>query len=169
MLKPDETSIYVKDVGEYTLSMKALVELLEVLTEKGKPFRFQASGFSMFPFVRNLDEITVSPLPSGCPKVGDVVAFVKPATEKLVVHRVIGMIGDNYLIRGDNAPKPDGLIPRDNILGYVTRVDRNERRVAIGTGPERLLIAFMSRKDVLASVLFLAYKMVQPFIRRTKA
>lgn len=168
MSKPDETSIYVKEGGECTLSMKTLVELLDVLTKKGKPFRFQALGFSMFPFIWNLDDITVSPLPSGGPRVGDVVAFINPATEKLVVHRVIGMNKDSYLIRGDNAPKPDGLIPRESILGYVSKVDRDGRRVTIGSGPERFLIAFMSRKEVLVPVLFLAYKMVRPFIRGTK-
>jgi hypothetical protein len=166
--KPDETSIYVKEGGECTLSMKTLVELLDVLTKKGKPFRFQAPGFSMFPFIRNLDDITVSPLPSGGPRVGDVVAFINPATGKLVVHRVIGTNGDGYLIRGDNSPEPDGLIPRDNILGYVSRVDRNGRKVTIGSGPERFLIALMSRKEVLVPVLFLAYKMIRPFIKRTE-
>ena len=111
MSGPEKTVDFVKYGGEETLSMKVLVELLSAVTEKGKPFRFQVHGSSMYPCIKDLDIITISPLSSGHPRMGDVVAFISPGTEKLVVHRVVGWKENKFLIRGDNAPKSDGQIP----------------------------------------------------------
>jgi hypothetical protein len=165
---PEKASGFAINCGEDTLSMAALIELLRAVTEKGKPFRFQATGFSMYPFIRNLDTITVSPLPAGgrC-RLGDVVAFLKPGTEKLAVHRVIRKKGDCYLIRGDNTPEPDGLISAARMLGYVTNVERGGRQIRVGLGPERAVIACLSRKDLIRPSLFLACRLARPFIRRT--
>ena len=54
--------------------MAALVDLLQAVTERGIAFRVQAPGFSMYPFIRNMDTITISPLPAVGPRTGDVVA-----------------------------------------------------------------------------------------------
>ena len=140
---------FVVDGGEDNLSMKALVELLSAVTEKGKSFRFRASGMSMYPFIRNKDVVTISPLPTGSPKIGDVVAFLLPETRKLVIHRVIDKRNGCYIIKGDNAPKPDGLIPSENVIGLLTNVERNGRKVVLGLGTERRLIATLARNDLL--------------------
>lgn len=165
---PEEASVFIIDGGEGTLTMKILVELLQAVTEKGKPFRVRAFGFSMHPFIRNRDIITISPLPSGRPRLGDVAAFLQPVTGKLVVHRVIGFKGDHCLIRGDNVVESDGLIPCPNIQGYVTCVERDGKEIWWGSGPERYLIALMSQKGLLRRTLFLAYRLVNPIIRRRK-
>ncbi|MEI6102810.1 MAG: GNAT family N-acetyltransferase [Methanothrix sp.] len=143
---------FVIDGGEDNLSMKALVELLSAVTEKGKSFRFRAAGISMIPFIKNMDVITVSPMPSGRPVVGDVVAFLLPETEKLAVHRIIDKRNDSYIIKGDNVPEPDGLIPSQNVIGLVTKVERNGHRVLLGLGTERQLIALLARHDLLKCI-----------------
>lgn len=168
-MKPEEKSGFIRDVGEDNLSMEALVELLKAVTEKGKPFRVQALGFSMYPFIKNKDYITISPLSSGHPRLGDVVAFIQPGTEKLVVHRVIESKGEHYLIKGDNTPAPDGLIPKTNVLGYVTTVDKDGRLIRFGSGFERVFIALLSRKNLLRPTLHLTYRLFGTVIRRIKA
>lgn len=117
---------------EGTLSMPVLVGLLRAVLDKGKPFRFQATGGSMSPFVRDGDVITVSPLSDIPPRLGDVVAFIRPESGKLVVHRVVGKRDGSYLIKGDSAPDCADVIPRANILGRVTRVERDGKRVYLG-------------------------------------
>ncbi|WP_396654711.1 S26 family signal peptidase [Methanosarcina baikalica] len=146
--------------------MKVLVELLRAVTENGKLFRFQAPGFSMYPFIRNCDTIIISPLSFGRPRLGDVVAFIRPGTGKLVIHRVVENKGGCYLIKGDNTSEPDGLILNSNILGYVTKVERNGKKISLGLGLERLLIAYMSRKSILLPSLSLACYLIRPFLRR---
>jgi hypothetical protein len=100
----------------------------------------------MAPFIRDGDVITVSPFGRGRPGVGDVVAFVRPGYGHLVVHRVVARCGPDAFIRGDAAAEAtDGVIPAENLLGRVTRVERDGHGVWLGLGPERHAIAWLSR------------------------
>jgi hypothetical protein len=167
-LRSDEASLFVRDGGMGKLSGKAMVALLRAVTENGKPFRFKASGFSMYPFIRNQDILTISPLPPGYPRFGNVVAFLHPETGKLVVHRVVGRMGDSYLTKGDNSSELDGLISESSILGYVTNVEREGRSISLCLGPERALIAFLSHKNLLCPALHLSCGLLCPLLRRIK-
>jgi hypothetical protein len=136
-----------------SLSGKALIELMQAVHAKGLPFRFNAGGHSMAPFIRDGDVICVSPLVSRAPGAGDVVAFIHPETKLPCMHRVLSVRGGRFLIQGDNMPeKPDGMIQREAIFGRVTRIERAGRRVSLGLGPERLLIAYLSRCGGLAAI-----------------
>lgn len=85
--------------------------------------------------------------------VGDVVAFIHPETQLLCLHRVLSVHGDSFFIQGDNMPeKPDGMIPRESIVGRVTGIERAGRRVRLGLGPERLLLAMLSRCGGMAVI-----------------
>lgn len=106
-----------------------MIDLLLAVHEKGAVFRFRASGESMFPTIRNGDIITVSS-PDGVHAVpGDIVAFRTPLGGKLAVHRVTGVRSGSFLIKGDNSLEPDGTIPRSDILGLVTRIERGGRPI----------------------------------------
>jgi len=112
----------------------------------------------MSPFIRDGDVVTVSPCPRDTMGLGDVVAFVQPCSGRLAVHRVVGRGRDSWRIRGDNTPEADGWIGHDDILGRVTRVERAGKRVRLGLGPERVLIALFSRRGWL-----------QPGLRRVRS
>lgn len=160
--------IFARDGGVGTLSGKTLIELLRAVTENGKPFRFEAAGFSMHPFIRNLDILTISPLPPGHLRSGMVIAFLHPESGRLVVHRVVGRKGGYYLIKGDNSPESDGMISEKNIFGYVTKVERGDRSISLCFGPERALIAFLSHKNLLCPALHLFCCLLGPIIRRIR-
>ena len=164
----DESLRYVTDGGESRLSMAALVDLLKAVTERGIAFRVQAPGFSMYPFIRNMDTITISPFPAAGPRTGDVVAFIKPGTCCLVVHRVIAVTKQGYLIRGDNTLEPDGLLQRSSILGQVTRVERDGRTVFFGGGQEKSVIAFLSRRGFISPSVHMTYRLISPVFRRIR-
>ena len=152
--------------GELSLSCPALVELIGAVLSKGAQFKFQAKGFSMSPFIRDGDVISVSPLNGFSPRFGDVVAFIHPDTNKLGIHRVVGKKGDSYLIRGDSGLEIDGLIPKSEILGYVTRVERCRKRVFIGLGPERLLIAFLTSRGIALPFWYPVWRFIRHIISR---
>jgi len=141
-----KSSLFVRKGGELSLSGPALVELLRAVLDKGKPFRFRAKGSSMSPFVKDGDIITVSPLTGDLPRLGEVVAYISAETGRLIVHRVIGKRGECCLIRGDSAGEKQEWVAEAYILGRVTRVERNGKMVSLGLGPERRLIAFLSRR-----------------------
>jgi signal peptidase I len=161
-LRRKGSSEYIRYGGEDILYMEALVEILKAVIEKGKSFRIQAFGFSMYPFIRNNDYITISPLAPAQPKLGDIVAYIQPGTKRLTVHRIVDNKGDFFLIKGDNNTRPDGLIPKSNILGYVTKVERNGRIVWLGSRIEKIFIAFTSRKKLLRLTLNLAFRFIDP-------
>lgn len=99
----------------------------------------------MFPFVRDGDAIIVSPLSGASLRLGDVVAFVRPETGTLVVHRAVGRCGRAWRFQGDNAAENDGLIPEADVLGRVTRITRGGTPISFGLGLERVLIAWLVR------------------------
>ena len=140
---------------EISLSGTSFIDLLKATLNKKASFRFQANGFSMSPFIKDGDVITISPLINGSIGIGKPVAFIHFQTGKLVVHRVVGRYGNNYLIKGDRSTEADGLIPRKNILGIVTRVEREDRAIQLGMGPERFIIAFLSKVRFLSLIFWI--------------
>ena len=141
----------------------------------------------MTPFIRDGDVITIAPVqPSNrgphvttsspvlpgaksggmtC-GIGQVVAFVSPVNQRLVVHRIIGRHESRFLIQGDSLTGlvVDTVRP-DDILGRVVRVERSRKRVWLGLGPERHLIAALSRAGLLLPILLRAGMLVR-FLRK---
>ena len=159
MVNPPKTPSGIRlDEKRLSVPGPALTEILRATLAQGVPFRFRAKGFSMEPLIRDDDVITVSPLADSSPGPGDVVAFIQGNAERLLVHRVIRTRGSSYVIKGDNSAGADGLIPGANILGWVKSVERNNQRVLLGFGPERVLIAFLSRMGWMVPLVHLASK-----------
>lgn len=118
---------------------------------RGIPFKFQARGSSMMPFIRDGDVITIAPLQRGGAGLGTIVAFTRPGNGILVVHRIVDISENLFFINGDNYPQnPDGWVPFENLLGRVVEVNRNGRRIWLGLGVERYLIAYLSRRNWLS-------------------
>jgi signal peptidase I len=144
---------------ENCLSNEILSELLQATIKKNKFFRFKAIGFSMCPFIKDGDVITISPLiKEATINLGKVVAFIHSLTKKLVIYRIVGRKGDSYIIKADNIFKLDGLVNLDSILGYVSRVERNGKQVIWGLGPECYIIALLSRTILVFPMLLLLWK-----------
>jgi hypothetical protein len=165
----DQSQEFVQRSEEATIPNAALVDLLRAVLERGEPFWFEAPGFSMSPFIRDGDTITVAPLAGAPPGRGDVVAFLRPGSGKLVVHRVVGRRGGLFLVRGDNGGDEIDLAPAADILGRVTGVQRGGLPVRLGLGPERRLIAALSRRGLLQPVLRLLWPPLRPIVRRVRS
>ncbi len=142
-------SQYVFQGGELSLSDLGQLELLLAMMESGVALRTTARGFSMQPFIRDKDVLTISPIKEMQPSLGDVVAFKKPSTGKLAIHRIIGRTDDGWLIRGDNCPDSDGVVATENIIGRVCRVERQGMEAHRGIGKAGELIAILNRGKAL--------------------
>jgi hypothetical protein len=138
---------------ELSLSGQALTELLKSVLAKRMCCRFRVKGFSMSPFIRDGDVVTVAPLGSGGLGLGDMVVFLSVRGGGPVIHRVIGKCDGSYLLKGDNLPEPDGKVPPANILGYIKTVERSGKRISVGLGPEKALIALLTRTGLLSPML----------------
>lgn len=149
---------------EFSLSGTGLAELLKATLSKDASFRFKVQGFSMSPFIKDSDVVTVSPFSDSSTCFGRAVAFLHPKTEKLAIHRIVGKRSDTYIIKGDNAFTIDGLVSKENILGYVAKVERDENQVHLGLGIERFLIAFLSSTRILPIFLRICRYIKRVFI-----
>jgi hypothetical protein len=156
--------LFTKKGEELSLSSQQLEKIMRGVFDKGASFRFKGKGFSMSPFIRDGDVLTIAPLQGSAPRFGDVVVFTHPTTSKLIIHRIVGKRAGAYLTRGDNAPEEDGLISRVAIVGRVTNVQRNGKYVSIGLGPDRFIIAFVTRNGLLP-LLNPLWRFVRFFIR----
>jgi hypothetical protein len=121
----------------------------------------------MSPFIKDGDLLTVSPNVCSSPGIGDVVAFIHKETGRLLIHRVVGKNGESYLTRGDNTLEEDGFTYRANILGHISKVERNGKKVSLGLGPERFLIAYLTRKGLLLSFVLPIWRVFPSIIRKS--
>lgn len=162
-----EPSVFVKPGKELSLSGSALIQLIQETLHRGAALKFQALGYSMSPFIRDGDVITISPLSDKPIRRGDVVALLSPARKKLIVHRVVyrNRQGDLYTA-GDNLPQPDIAVSEKDILGRVTGVQRNGKNITVGLGAERLFIAVLTRHGLIYSLILPIMRHLRTFLRR---
>jgi hypothetical protein len=151
-----------------TLPNAAIAELMEAVLEKGGLIGFRAHGTSMTPFLRDGDTLTFAPLANRQPRLGDVVAFSRPTEREptLVVHRVVGRQKTGLVIQGDGNGQAPEIIPSESMLGRLVKAERDGRQFHLGLGPERRLIAWLSRTGLLWSLLWPIWCEVRQFFKR---
>ncbi len=126
-----------------------LLELLILRLSVGSCLAFRAKGSSMWPLLKDGDKITISSVKTRKLLIGDVVAFRENEQGRLIIHRLVGRKDGLAIIKGDNHIRPDGLFPVENIIGIISNVKRNGKDVSFGFGPERFLVALLSRMGLL--------------------
>jgi len=127
--------------------------LMQDVIKKGKAFRFQASGFSMAPFIKDGDILTLVGIKDQDVGKGDILAFHNPFHGKLTVHRVVTCKNNQLLMKPDNGETLDGWINFENVIGIVRSIERNGNPVKFGLGWEKRLIARLSRKNRLTPTI----------------
>ncbi len=103
---------------------------------------------------------------------GEVVAFTRPGSGRLAIHRIIAREGADWLIQGDNSREADGFIPNNQLIGRVTGVERRGHTVRFGLGRERRIIAWLARRDWLSSfdaTFHLPRRMAAAFLYRLQS
>lgn len=150
------------------MSSADLAGLLRASLARGVSLRFHATGSSMSPFIRDDDVITISPLGAAEIGIGDVVAFTRPGTDRLVIHRIVRVESGSFLLQGDNVVEADALIPAGGLLGRLTGIERKGRACRLGLGPERRLIAVCNRCGLLPLLLALFRKVYRWFAPRSE-
>lgn len=148
---PVGSSAYVVQGGELSLSNSGQLELLLAMRERGAPLRTMVRGFSMNPFLRDGDVLTISTMLDTL-RIGDIVAFRHPRDGRLAIHRLVRRTKKGWLAWGDNCPEPDGEVAPGDILGRVILVERNGRRAYPWLGRAGALIASLNSSGMLVHV-----------------
>jgi hypothetical protein len=157
----------IEDRSILTAPNAELAGLMAEVLAQGGTFRFQASGFSMFPFIRDGDNLTIAPTPARL-HLGDVVAFIQPDNKRLLVHRIVQVSAQGYLTKGDNSTAADGTLSREFILGCVLWVERQGNPSRIGLGLGRGVIASLSLHGWLIPVLRRMRSVLHIFEKRSR-
>ena len=99
----------------------------ELLVHDGK-LVYKTKGVSMRPLLHQNRDLVIIEVPKGRLKVNDV-AFYKRGMD-YVLHRVIKVNKDSYVIRGDNTYRIE-IVPDSTILGVLTSFVRKGKHVSI--------------------------------------
>lgn len=112
--------------------------------KNGHAVQTLASGYSMFPFLRKGDILTVEPIPMNKIKRGDVVVF--EMEENWIAHRVIKIRnsekGLEFLLRGDTCISFDPVVNQFNYVGALINFTRNKKTVSLHTSRKKIRAQF---------------------------
>ena len=94
------------------------------------------SGVSMYPMLRDRRDTIIVTRCEGRLKKYDVALYKRG--DSYVLHRVIKVLPDSYIIRGDNCIAKEYGITDANILGKLTGFMRGEKEINMSGAPYKL-------------------------------
>ncbi len=103
-------------------------ELVEEFLRSGTAVRFRVTGTSMHPSILAGDVVTAAPCPADRIRRGQVICFRHE--EEMRVHRVISAAPNALQAKGDAVNEFAEDIRPQNVLGVITSVEREGRRVS---------------------------------------
>jgi ATP-binding cassette subfamily B protein len=141
-----------------------LYELTDELLNSNQPVRLKVGGFSMFPFLRNGDEIIVNKCAISELSEGDVLVFKSSA--KWIAHRLLKIKKENgktiLITKGDSCIRKDHPVTEDNFIGKVISFQRKNKEKNINTDLQKKINRFFVRLSGLFTlfiVVFLSVKL----------
>ncbi len=151
---PAADTVFSRTCGELRLTNIEQLAVMRAVLECDAEYRTTVRGFSMHPFIRDADVVTICPLRGKPPRVGEVVAFSHPRHGRLIIHRLIENTADGWLAQGDNCDTVDGnALTEAHILGRVIRVERQRHVVRGSLGGVGVVIAWLLRRHFLPGVM----------------
>jgi signal peptidase I len=118
------------DSHRLKISGQNFSQLITSVVEKGASAKFKVTGKSMFPNIISGDIVTVASYQDRNPIIGDIIGLTNLERNQVIFHRIIKIIDEMFLIKGDNVFKNDGLFPRDCIVGYVCGIERKKKIIS---------------------------------------
>jgi len=92
--------------------------------------RFKVTGRCMNPLIQKGDWVTIEPfLINQPPRQGDIVLINR--RNDFAIHRLLKIMGNEVITRGDWSFSSDPPFNRDNILGKVIIIDKNQWKVLL--------------------------------------
>lgn len=98
-------------------------------------------GDSMMPLLRqNRDLMVIEKRPEGRCRKYDAVLYKRPATGAYVMHRILKVREDDYVLCGDNRWYREYGVKDDWILGVLTAVIRDGKQISVKNWKYRLYV-----------------------------
>lgn len=117
------------------MNTQEATSLRKQLIENNHAVKIVASGYSMFPFMRNGDIQTISPVPIEEIQIGDVAVFER--NNDWISHRVIDIRKINnettLILRGDTCIQIDPVVTKENYVGKTVSFERGGKVYEVGS------------------------------------
>lgn len=115
-----------------------MVSFEEELERSGK-LVYTTVGVSMNPLIKQDRDLSIIEKPKGRLKKFDV-ALYKRANGQYVLHRVVKVLEDGYVILGDNCCSKEYNIKESQILGVLTSLVRNGKEINLNSFGYKLYV-----------------------------
>ena len=105
-------------------------ELARLLAE-GREVRFTPSGVSMRPYIEGDKDSVILASYARAPRRGDIVlahAHAAGGRQTYVLHRLVRIEGERFVLQGDGNLAGEETCSRDEIIGYVTKIESPKGR-----------------------------------------
>ena len=106
------------------ISLNKMAPLIRETLEKNGEVTFISAGRSMLPVIRDRKDAVTLVKPRREIKPGDIV-FYQRDNGQFILHRVMFVNSDKYVMRGDNQWDNEYNIRRDQIIGVLKCFERN--------------------------------------------
>lgn len=146
------------------VSMDEMAPLIrEILAESGE-VSFVSAGVSMLPTIRDRKDTVTLVRPQGKLKKGDV-PFYQRDNGQYILHRVIYVNGDTYVMRGDNQWENEYNVRHDQIIGVLHSFDRDGKTYKVTDTGYKLYIKFLPLIRYSRKYYYLLKSNVYAFIK----
>ena len=100
-------------------------DLMIPMLNSGKTVKMKAKGRSMLPLIRNMyDNVVLKSVKDTSLHINDIVLFRNPISNNYVLHRIIKIQGEKFIIRGDGNAYNKEICTLKDISGYVDEIQR---------------------------------------------
>ncbi|MEI6347743.1 MAG: signal peptidase I [Bacteroidota bacterium] len=135
-----------------------LHELIDELLTDNKWVKLKVGGYSMFPFFKNGEIITIKKCPASELVIGDVVVF--KIRDKWIAHRLIKIqLIDNKKIlitKGDSCKKIDSKFAEECIIGKVVSFSKNHQPKSLETKYYKIIGRIMAQFSTIVTPFIVA-------------
>ena len=111
-------------MNKLEIDLKEFWPLINETISSGGEFRLYHKGKSMMPLLREGIDSVILVAPTDIKK-NDIVLYVRNSGQ-FVMHRVVKLKGDNYIMCGDNQALLEKGITKENILAKVKGIYRGD-------------------------------------------
>ncbi len=108
--------------------LKEYDNLIKEVIESGGEFRMYPKGVSMLPILRQGKDSVVLIKPTFPLRRGQII-FYQRKNGQYVLHRIVGVKKEHYILCGDNQTYREEGITQDMIIAVVSKIYRNDKEV----------------------------------------
>ncbi|MBQ8574648.1 MAG: S24/S26 family peptidase [Clostridia bacterium] len=146
------------------VSMHEMAPLIKETLDESGEVSFVSAGVSMMPTIRDRKDVVTLVKPQGKLKKGDV-PFYRRDNGQYILHRVVYVNGDTYVLRGDNQWENEYNIRHDQIIGVLYSFDRDSKTHKVTDADYKLYVKLLPLIRYIRKYYYLAKSKVYAFLK----